>query len=52
MPSYMVEKLTPEHFEKVRAAVKYPDRLEKLQAFVATLTENDNPVVAIFHVKK
>jgi hypothetical protein len=47
----MVEKLTPEHFERVRASVKFPDRLEKLQALVATLTENDNPVIAIAHLK-
>jgi hypothetical protein len=48
----MIENLTPGHFEKVRESVKYPDRLEKLQALVATLTENDNPVIAIAHLKR
>jgi len=48
----MIENLTPEHFAEVRPAVKYPERLDKLQAFVATLSESDNPVVAIFHIKK
>jgi hypothetical protein len=48
----MVDKLTPEHFAQVRPAVRHPERLDRLQAFVSTLTEDDNPVVAIFHLKK
>ena len=48
----MLEKLTPKHFESVRGSVKYPDRLEKLQAFVSTLKENDNPVIVIAKLKK
>jgi hypothetical protein len=48
----MIENLTPEHFEKVRETVKYPDRLEKLQALVSTLKEEDNPVIAIARVKR
>ena len=48
----MIENLTPEHFERVRESVKYPDRLEKLQALVATLKEDDNPVIAIARLKR
>ncbi len=48
----MIETLTDEHFERVRGDVKFPDRMEKLQAFVETLTEDDNPVLAIAKVKK
>jgi hypothetical protein len=48
----MIENLTPEHFEKVRPTVKYPDKLEKLQALVASLKEDDNPVIAIARVKR
>jgi hypothetical protein len=47
----LIESLTPEHFEKVRPTVKYSDRLEKLQALVASLKEDDNPVIAIAHLK-
>jgi hypothetical protein len=47
----MMELLTPEHFAKVRSTVKYPDRLDKLQKFVASLTEDDNPVFVIAHLK-
>jgi hypothetical protein len=48
----LIESLTPEHFERVRPTVKYPDRLEKLQALVASLKEDDNPVIAIARLKK
>lgn len=48
----MKNALTPEHFEKVRQKVKYPEKLEKLQALVASLNEEDNPVFAIAHLKK
>lgn len=48
----MAERLTPEHFESVRRSVKYPDRLEKLQTFVSTLKESDNPVFVIAKLKK
>jgi hypothetical protein len=49
---WMIENLTPEHFERVRERVKYPDRLEKLQALVATLKEEDNPVIVIARIKR
>ncbi len=48
----MKEALTPEHFDKVRGSVKYPEKLAELQALVASLNEDDNPVVAIAHLKK
>lgn len=47
----MMELLTPEHFATVRSTVKYPDRLAQLQTFTASLTENDNPVIVIAHLK-
>ncbi len=47
----MTETLTPEYFERVRGRVKYPDRLEALQALVSTLKEDDNPVIAIAKLK-
>jgi hypothetical protein len=47
----MIEQLTPEHFAKVRSSVKYPGRLARLEKFVASLTEDDNPVLVIAHLK-
>ncbi len=47
----MLERFTPEHFEQARETVKYPDRLEALQALVASLKEDDNPVIAIAKLK-
>jgi len=48
----MLSKLTPEHFEKVRSKVKYPERLDKLKEFVSGLDEKDNPVFVIAHLKQ
>ncbi len=48
----MIENLTPEHFARVRGSVKDPAKLDALQAFVATLKEEDNPVIAIAHLKQ
>ncbi len=48
----MIETLTDEHFAGVRASVKDPAALDRLQALVAGLTEDDNPVIAIAHIKK
>lgn len=47
----MIDKLTPEHFEKIRSKVKYPERLDKLKEFVSSLDENDNPIFVIAHLK-
>lgn len=47
----MITILTPEHFEKIRSKVKYPERLDKLKEFVSSLDENDNPIFVIAHLK-
>jgi hypothetical protein len=47
----MIELLTPEHFAKVRSTVKDPAAIARLRNFVASLTENDNPVIVIAHLK-
>jgi hypothetical protein len=48
----MVTRLNREHFEKVRPTIKYPYRLEKLKNLVASLTEDDNPVIVVATLKK
>ena len=47
----MMELLTPEHFAAVRSTVKDPAALARLQSFVASLSEEDNPVIVIAHLK-
>jgi hypothetical protein len=47
----MIELLTPEHFAKVRSTVKDPAALARLRNFVASLKEEDNPVIVIAHLK-
>jgi SRSO17 transposase len=47
----MIETLTLEHFSKVRSTVKDPAALARLRNFVASLKEEDNPVIVIAHLK-
>ncbi len=49
---WISEKLTPEHFARMKGKVKHPEKMEALQKLVSKLNENDNPVVMIYHFKK
>lgn len=48
----LIEDLDEDHFSEVKSKVKYPERIEKLQKFISTLTDEDNPVLVIAHLKK